>query len=267
MGAMAYPSTVKDTGRVTQYPYPRRVPIRRTMKLLARLALHGLADFRVVGRENLPARGPLLVVANHFSPWDTVALVATVPWPIEFLGGLQLVDAPGMVKWIPRLWGFYAVRRGSVSRTAMHAATAIMDQSGILAIFPEGGSWATVLRPARPGTAYLAVHTGAQVLPVGLDGLVDLFPRLRQGKRGRITVRIGKPFGPFPGAARGRAGRTALDDLGHTMMEQIARLLPPERRGVYSDDPALVEAAQEAAVYPYHYLDALPQTAPEDKDV
>ena len=264
---MAYPSTVKNAGPTTRYPYPRRVLVRRTMQLLARLALHSLADFRVVGRENVPARGPLLVVANHFSPWDTVALVAAAPWPLEFLGGLQLMDAPGLVKWIPRLWGYYAVRRGSVSRTAMHAATAIMEQSGVLAIFPEGGSWASVLRPARPGTAYLAVHTGALLLPIGLDGLVDLFPRLRQGKRGRVTVRIGQPFGPFPGAARGRAGREALDDLGHTMMEQIAGLLPAERRGVYSDNPAMVEAAQEAAVYPYHDLDALPRTKADDEHV
>jgi 1-acyl-sn-glycerol-3-phosphate acyltransferase len=237
------------------------------MQLLARLALHALADFRVFGRQNLPASGPLLVVANHFSPWDTVALVAAVPWPMEFLGGFQLVDAPGVVQWIPRLWGYYAVRRGSVSRTAMRAATAVMEQKGILAIFPEGGSWASVVRPARPGTAYLAVHTGARLLPIGLDGLVDLFPSLRRAKRASVTVRIGEPFGPFPAAARGRAGRSALDDLGHTIMEQIAVLLPPERRGVYSDDPALVEAAREAAVYPYDDLDAPPRAGLEKEDV
>lgn len=239
-----------------QYPYPRRVPIRRAMQVMARLALRTLADFRVIGRENLPKNGPLLVVANHFSTLDTAALVAAVPWPVEFLGGFQLVDAANAVKWIPQLWGYYSVRRGWVSRTAMHAAQAIMEQNGTLAIFPEGGSWAKVLRPARPGTAYLAVHTGVRLLPIGLDGLSNLFPVLRQGRRATVTAHIGAPFGPFPAAARGRAGRAALDALGDTMMEKIAALLPPERRGVYSDDPALVAAAQEAAVYPYHDLDA-----------
>jgi 1-acyl-sn-glycerol-3-phosphate acyltransferase len=243
-------------GSTKLYPYPRRRLVRRTMQALARLALRTLADFRVTGREHLPERGPLLVVANHFSTLDTAALVASVPWPMEFLGGFQLVDAADSVKWIPRLWGYYAVRRGSVSRTAMHAASAVMRQGGVLAIFPEGGSWAQVLRPARPGTAYLAVHTGARILPIGLDGLVDLVPALRHGKRATVTARIGAPFGPFPEAARGRAGRAALDALGETMMKAIAALLPPERRGVYADDPALVAAAQEAAIYPYHDLDA-----------
>lgn len=239
-----------------QFPYPRRVPVRRTMQAVARLLLRTLADFRIIGREHIPDRGPLLVVANHFSTLDTAALVAAVPWPVEFLGGFQLVDAASSVKWIPQLWGYYSVRRGWVSRTAMHAATAVMKQNGTLAIFPEGGSWAQVLRPARPGTAYLAVHTGARLLPVGLDGLIDLFPALRQGRRATVTARIGPPFGPFPRAERGRAGRAALDELGDEMMKRIAYLLPPERRGVYSDNPSLVAAAQEAAIYPYHDLDA-----------
>jgi 1-acyl-sn-glycerol-3-phosphate acyltransferase len=202
-----------------------------------------------------------LVVANHFSTLDTGALVAAVPWPIKFLGGFQMVDAANAVKWIPRLWGYYAVRRGSVSRTAMHAAKAVMMQDGILAIFPEGGSWAQVLRPARPGTAYLAAQTGARLMPIGLDGLVDLFPALRHGKRATVTARIGVPFGPFPVAARGRAGRETLDDLGEMLMKEIAVLLPPERRGVYADEPALVAAAQEAAIYPYDYLDAASRPA------
>ena len=239
-----------------QYPYPRRVPVRRTMQVLARFLLRTLADFRIIGREHLPKTGPLLVVANHFSTLDTAVLVAALPWPVEFLGGFQMVDAADSVKWIPRLWGYYSVRRGWVSRTAMHAATAVMKQKGTLIIFPEGGSWAQVLRPARPGTAYLAVHTGARLLPVGLDGLIDLFPALRQGRRATVTAHIGPPFGPFPKAARGRAGRAALDELGDEMMRRIAGLLPPERRGVYSDNPALVAAAQDAAVYPYHDLDA-----------
>jgi hypothetical protein len=55
-------------------------------------------------------------------------------------------------------------------------------------------------------------------------------------------------------AERGRRARPILEELGHTIMQRIAALLPPERRGVYSDDPALREAAATAAVYPYAEL-------------
>jgi hypothetical protein len=111
-----------------------------------------------------------------------------------------------------------------------------------------------VLRPARPGAAYLAALTGAPVLPVGLDGLVDLFPQLGRGRRARVTARIGKPIGPFRTTGRGRQKREQLEEIGHTIMNHIADLIPPGRRGVYSDDPAVRAAAEEAAVYPYHDL-------------
>ena len=242
------------SARNNEFPYPRRRLVRGIMQRLGRVALRTLADVHVIGRENLPERGPLLVVANHFHTLDTAALVATMPWPLEFLGGYQLLDAPDWITWIPKLWGYYPVRRGSVSRTAFHAARSVMEQDGILCIFPEGGSWANVLRPARPGAAYLAAQTGARLLPIGLDGLLDVFPALRERRRATVTVRIGEPFGPFEVTRRGRAARPELEEMGHTLMEHIAALLPPERRGVYSDDPALREAAADAAIYPYAEL-------------
>jgi 1-acyl-sn-glycerol-3-phosphate acyltransferase len=132
----------------------------------------------------------------------------------------------------------------------MRASVAVLAQSGVLGIFPEGGSWAAMLRPARPGTAYLAPQTAAPLLPIGLDGLVDLFPRLRLGRHAAVTVRIGKPFGPFQAEGQGRARRKQLEEIGHEIMQQIAELIPPERRGVYSSDPRIRAAAQTAAVYP-----------------
>jgi hypothetical protein len=67
MGRVALRLRMLMTSPTNLYPYPRRRLIRRTMQSLARLALRTLADFRVTGREHLPERGPLLVVANHFS--------------------------------------------------------------------------------------------------------------------------------------------------------------------------------------------------------
>ena len=241
---------------LSQFPYPRRRWIRSVLRQLTRLALATLSDFRLIGAENLPSAGPLIVVANHFHFADPVAVVRSTPWPMEFLAGFQLPNAPAVVEWIPKVWGSYLVRRGAASRTAIRASMAVLEQKGVLGIFPEGGSWAQVLRPARPGAAYLAAQTGVPLLPMGLDGLVDLFPQLLKGKRATVTVRIGKPFGPFYAEGRGRAHRQQLDEIGHQMMQHISELIPPERRGIYSSDPAVREAAQEAAVYPYHDLDA-----------
>jgi len=120
----------------------------------------------------------------------------------------------------------------------------------VLGIFPEGGSWAQVLRPPRPGAAYLATRSNAPILPVGVYGLNDIFP-LRVTNRPTVTVHIGKPFGPFKITGRGRARREQLDRIGHTIMERIAALLPEEMRGRYSDDPAIREAAKPFEAYPW----------------
>lgn len=244
------------------YPYPRLQTRRRIFRFLSRVAFGLLADLTITGQENLPPTGPLIVVANHFHFGDTAAVVRATPWPMEFLGGNFLLDAPPLLKWIPDTWGYYRVHRGAASRDAMRASMAVLAQNGVLVIFPEGGSWAEVLRPARPGTAYIAAQSGAPILPIGLDGVPEVFRALRHGRRARVTIRIGRPFGPFQVAGRGRARREALDDIGHDIMRHIQALIPPEHHGVYSADPAVRAAAAAAAVYPF---DNLAQTGPPPK--
>jgi len=244
-----------ETNELTRrYPYPRRRRIRFVLRRLIDLAFFALTDLEIVGQENLPSSGPLLVVANHFNFADPAAIIRALPWPLDFLGGFQMPDAPPVLDLLPKMWGIYTVRRGAASLNAMRAAKAVLGQDGVLGIFPEAGSWAQVLRPARPGTAYVAVQTEAPLLPIGLAGVVDIFPRLWRGRRARVTIQIGRPFGPFQTTARGRALRQELDEIGHEIMRHIAELLPPEQRGVYSSDPEIRAAAQEAAIYPYDDL-------------
>jgi 1-acyl-sn-glycerol-3-phosphate acyltransferase len=225
--------------------------LRSLLHRVAGVAFASIADLEIIGQENFPEGGPLLVVANHFSFIDPAAMVRVVPYPIEFVGGFQMPNAPTWVRMIPKLWGYYPVYRGTSSRDALRAAETVLAQDGVLGIFPEAGNWATVLRPARPGAAFLAVRTGAPILPMGFSGLLDVFPRLRKRRRARVTLRIGKPFGPFRAEGRGRARRQRLEEIGHEIMRRIAELIPPERRGHYSDDPAIRAAAQGTEIYPW----------------
>jgi 1-acyl-sn-glycerol-3-phosphate acyltransferase len=218
---------------------------------MIRLALGALTRLEILGRENLPPGGPLILVANHFSFIDPLAMIRSTPWPLEFLAGAHMPNAPAVVTWIPKVWGVFPVHRGSAARSALRAAERVLAQNGVLGIFPEGGNWATVLRPARPGAAYLAARSGAPILPIGIDGLVDVFPRLRRGGRAKVTIRIGQQFGPFQVNGSGQERREQLDAIGHRMMRKIAALIPEERRGHYSDDPAIRAAAQGTEIYPW----------------
>jgi 1-acyl-sn-glycerol-3-phosphate acyltransferase len=232
--------------------YPRRFIVRRTLRTLINAALSVVCDFEITGQENFPSSGPLIVVGNHFSFLDPVAVIGASPWPLEFLGGTRMPNAPGAISWITRVYGVLPVRRGSLSRETLLAAEGILKQNGVLGIFPEAGNWATVLRPARPGAALLASRTFAQVLPVGLDGLLEVFPRFRRGQRARVTLNVGKPIGPFFVSERGTNDRKTLEEIGHTIMQHIAELIPPERRGHYSEDPAVREAARGTEIYPWN---------------
>ncbi|KAF0108880.1 MAG: 1-acyl-sn-glycerol-3-phosphate acyltransferase [Anaerolineaceae bacterium] len=232
------------------HPFRRR-PVRFVLKQLSIPAFALLTRLEINGAENLPDKGPLLLVGNHFSFIDPVAFVRFAPWPIEFVGGAVTPHAPLWTRIIPFLWGYHKLYRGTGSRAALQAAENILKNDGILGIFPEAGNWATILRPARPGTAYLAARTGAPILPVGLDGFTEVFPSLFRGRRARVTVNIGKPFGPFTASGSGRERRAQLDEIGHEIMRHIAPLLPPEKRGHYSDDPAIREAAKGTEIYPW----------------
>jgi 1-acyl-sn-glycerol-3-phosphate acyltransferase len=234
-----------------EFKYPRRRVLRYFLRKLSILAFGIVSKMEIIGRENLPEKGPLLLVGNHFSFIDPVSFVRIARWPIEFLGGAEFAHAPPSVRWIPSIWGYYPLFRGTGSTYALKAAEAILRQGGILGIFPEAGNWAEVLRPARPGTAFLATRTGAPLVPVGIHGLNDVFPSLGEGKRARVTLRIGKKFGPFKVTGRGRERRRQLDKIGHEIMRHIAELLPPEKRGHYSDDPAIREAAKGTEIYPW----------------
>lgn len=234
-----------------EFHYPHRHTLRRFLRRLARLTLKTLTQFEVIGQENIPDSGPLLVVGNHFDYADPVAVIAALPFPLEFFAGTQRPAAPPLAKMIPDIWKVYPVVRGTSSRYALKAADHVMQQNGVLGIFPEGGAWAQVLRPPRPGTAYVATRTKAPILPLSITGMNDIFPRLRQGQRSRLTIRIGRPFGPFSVNGRGRERREQIDAIGHEIMQHIAALLPPEKHGVYAADPTIRAAAEAVAAYPW----------------
>lgn len=232
------------------HPFRRR-PVRFLLKRLSIPVFAALTHLEILGEENLPKSGPFLVVGNHFSFIDPVAFVRLAPWPIEFVGGAETPHAPLWTRIIPFLWGYHKLYRGTGSRDALRAGEKILNNGGFLGIFPEGGNWATVLRPARPGVSFLATRTDARILPVGLYGFTQVFPSLGHFKKAKVTINIGRPIGPFMAGGVGRERRKELDEIGHTILRSIAELLPPGLRGYYSEDPTIREAARGTEIYPW----------------
>lgn len=235
--------------------YMPNKPLRNVLRFLARLALRLLTKLEIEGEENFPDSGPLIMVGNHFSFIDPAAFIALAPWPtLEFVGGAVTPHAPKLVRFLPKLWGYLPVYRGTGSTFALKEAQNILNSGGVLGIFPEGGAWAQVLRPARPGAALLTAKTGASIIPVGLIDLPNVFPSLRKFKRAKIKFKVGKPFGPFKIKGSRYDQRRQLDEIGHEIMHRIAELLPPEQGGLYSSDPKVREVSKGTKVYPWEGL-------------
>lgn len=230
---------MKATKPIDLETLQKRRPIRLFLQWLAKVAFALLTRLEIEGQENFPEKGPLLMVGNHFSMVDIAAFVRAAPYPVEFIGGAVFANVPGFMSVFPRLWGYLPVYRGTGSRFALKQAEKVLNNDGVLAIFPEGGSHARMLRPARPGTAFIAARTKAHIVPVGLEGMDTVFESLAKFRRARVRIRIGKPFGPFEVTARGREKRKQLDEIGTQIMQRIADLIPPEKHGFLSDDPKL----------------------------
>ncbi len=226
--------------RFAKYPWPRRRFVRGLLKAGITFFSTLLTRWTVLGRKNVPETGPLIVVINHFHFLDAVMLIRATPWPLEFLADFAMPNVPLALKFFPAAYKTYDVAQGTPNLEALRASEAILAQNGVLGIFPEGRVHSPPLRAALPGAAFLALRTGARILPVGIysDHEWDVLgPLVEHGRRLRVTCRFGKVFGPLETGNPRRPDRAEIEAAGNRMMSEIACLLPEKMRGEFPVQP------------------------------
>jgi 1-acyl-sn-glycerol-3-phosphate acyltransferase len=209
--------------------YPRRVFLRFFMRLLGRVLVSILTRTTVIGRENFPRSGPLIVVGNHVAIVEVMLMVLYTPWQIEVVGTGDIPIDPRF-GWLARLWGFLPVRRGSVDREEMRLPVDVLKQNGIVGIFPEGGIWENSLRKARTGVAWLSYHADAPVLPIGFGGMRGALQEVLQFKRPRLTMNVGQVMPPVNVHVEGLSRKEALEQGANAIMARVSELIPPEEK-------------------------------------
>ncbi|GAB4474634.1 MAG: lysophospholipid acyltransferase family protein [Elainellaceae cyanobacterium] len=155
---------------------------------------------RVYGMENVPRRGPLIVVANHASDFDPPLLSCCVRRPVSYMAKEELFRVP-VLKQAIALYGAYPVRRGSADRSAIRAALHQLEQGWAVGVFLSGTRTPDGRIPeAKLGAAMIASKVQAPLLPVSLWGTEAILPKGSRFPRAvPITVRIGKPVMPPAG--------------------------------------------------------------------
>jgi putative phosphoserine phosphatase/1-acylglycerol-3-phosphate O-acyltransferase len=196
------------------------------------------ARFEISGMENLPESGAAIVVGNHRSYFDPLAMglaFAQRGRPVRFLGKKEVFDVP-VVGQLAKAIGGIRVDRGTGSDEPLQAAAEALRGGQVVAIMPQG----TIPRgeaffdpelKGRWGAARLAQLSGAPVIPVGMWGTEKVWPRsarvpnvLNVTNPPHITIRMGAPV---------ELQGESLDDDTTRIMSAISALLPPEANEVH----------------------------------
>lgn len=191
---------------------------------------------RVDGQElaRVPERGPLIVVTNHVSFLEVPLIYTQLePRPMDSFAKVETWDNP-LLGWLASLWGAIPIRRGEADTAALRQALEALEAGHILFVAPEGTrSGDGRLQPGKPGVVLLAQRSGAPVLPLVHYGGELFWVNFKRLRRTPFHIRVGRPFTVDAGGVKvtGAVRQQMTDEI----MAQMAALLPPAYRGVYSE--------------------------------
>jgi 1-acyl-sn-glycerol-3-phosphate acyltransferase len=150
-----------------------------------------LYDLETRGRERIPRDGPGIIIANHTGYLDPVFLQMTTVRTIHFMLTSDFYDIP-RTGWLWRLTEAIRVPGTGGARSALRRAMEILDDGGLVGVFPGRLSRTGELGEAMPGTAFMAARTGAPVIPAWIDGSFRAFGRGQRPRLATIRVRCGE---------------------------------------------------------------------------
>jgi glycerol-3-phosphate dehydrogenase (NAD(P)+) len=186
-----------------------------------------------IGREYIPAEGPVILASNHRSFFDPFIIGTMTRRPVYYVAKKELFAYSRVVSWLLSALGAFPVTRGAGDQDTIDTAMVILERGEVVLMFPEG----TRTRPGalgkpRRGVGRLALESGAVVVPVAIIGTDDI----RRGWRIRprkVRLRAGRPlrFPTVESASPALAG-AVTDRIWPMVMLQWEWLggLPPIRR-------------------------------------
>nr|WP_077215387.1 lysophospholipid acyltransferase family protein [Bacillus dakarensis] len=171
----------------------------------------------VIGRENIPKEGGVLLCTNHIHNFDPPIVGITAPRPIHFMAKDELFSVPALGKLLPHLNAF-PVKRGMSDREALRKGLAILKEGKVLGLFPEGTRSKTgELGKGLAGAGFFALRTDADVVPCAIIGPYKAFSRLK--------VVYGKPID----MAELRQKKVSAEEATEIIMAEIGELINKHR--------------------------------------
>jgi 1-acyl-sn-glycerol-3-phosphate acyltransferase len=198
--------------------------IYRTCQWIARTGWSRLAGLDVRGLENVPKKGAFLLIANHESNLDPILIQAVCPRGVHAMAKSSQFLVPVVGALVRSILAF-PVRRYQVDPHAVRIALRRLGANQGVAVYIEGErSWDGRLQSARPGTVRLALKAGVPVLPCGISGSYEAWPRW-SSKPQLLPIRItfGVPIN-LPRLDSRREREPAVAEATATIMGALERL-------------------------------------------
>jgi len=198
--------------------------LRGLFRLTTRLQIEGL--------RNIPQSNAAIIAFNHLGHLDPLLVSAFSPRAPHFIALADLLQVPGTGLAL-RAYGVILIHRDEYDRQVIRAALGTLKRGDLLALAPEARqSPSATLEMGREGAAYLALHSGVPVVPVGITGTQNAFDAWRNRRRPDIGMMVGTPF--HVSAQPGTDRHAALAAAHAAIMKHIAQLLPVEYRGYWT---------------------------------
>ena len=182
----------------------------------------------------VPKEGPLILIGNHVNflevpvmylylrPRDITGFAAARSWKHPLFGFLF------------NLWDAIPLRRGEADISALKKGLEALREGRMMAIAPEGTrSGDGKLQVGHPGVILLALKSGVPLLPVGYYGGENFWSNLVRFRRTDFHIVVGDPFVLISPSTKVSA--EVRQKMLNEIMYELAAVLPPQYRGVYSD--------------------------------
>ncbi|MGB8197823.1 MAG: lysophospholipid acyltransferase family protein [Acidimicrobiales bacterium] len=163
----------------------------------------------VIGAENIPLEGPVIIAPIHRSNVDFALTLFISKRKVFFMAKDSLFKVPLLGPLITHL-GAFPIHRGSADRESMAHSEAVLRQGHALVLFPEGTrKEGRQVAPLHDGAMFVAARTGAKVVPVGIGGSDHAMPKgAKFPHPAKIRIVVGPPLDPP--TSEGRVSRSAL---------------------------------------------------------
>jgi len=178
--------------------------------------LYFIIKFRptIIGKENIPKSGPIILCGNHKHIHDQYNVMIVTKRIVHYMAKDEYFK--GKTAWFYKLGGCISVDRSIHDENAKNEALNVLKSGGALGLFPEGTRNKTLgtkdevdLLPFKYGAVSLAKKTNALIVPFGISGEYT-------GKKGKLTTRIGKPFS---------VSGMDLEQANNVLREKILKLM------------------------------------------